>query len=44
MCAQFDLDVMCKRPKKKKDHLVFMVFGLKKFIVKKTSKKGKVDV
>jgi hypothetical protein len=26
----------CKRPKKKEDHLIFINFGVKKFIVKNT--------
>jgi hypothetical protein len=39
MCAQIDLEVSCKRPKKRNDPLIFINFGLKKFIVKNTQKK-----
>jgi hypothetical protein len=38
MCAQFDLEVMCKRPKKREDHLILINFGVKKFTVKNTQK------
>jgi hypothetical protein len=38
MCTQLDLEVMCKRPKKRKDHLIFINFGVKMFIVKKHPK------
>jgi hypothetical protein len=34
MCAQLDLEVRCKRPKKRQDHLIFIYFGVKRFIVK----------
>jgi hypothetical protein len=43
MCAQLDLEVMSKRPKKK-DHLIFVNFGVKKFIVKNTQKNQNFDV
>jgi hypothetical protein len=36
MYAQLDLEVRCKRPPKKKNHLIFINFGVKKFIVKNT--------
>jgi hypothetical protein len=39
MCAQFDLEVICKRYKKKEDHLIFMNCEMKKFVVIKTPKK-----
>jgi hypothetical protein len=40
MYAQLDLEVRCKRPKKKKDHVIFINFGVKKkFILKNTPKK-----
>ena len=40
MCAQLDLEVMYKKiRRKKKDHLIFMNFGVKKFTLKKTFKK-----
>jgi hypothetical protein len=39
MCAQFDLLVMCRRPKKREDHLVFINFGINKFTIKNTHKK-----
>jgi hypothetical protein len=39
MYAQLDLEVRCKRPKKKKDHLVFINFGVKNFTLKYTLKK-----
>jgi hypothetical protein len=39
MYAQLDLEVSCKRPKKKEDHLIFNNFGVKKFTVKNTPKK-----
>jgi hypothetical protein len=29
MYAQLDLEVRCKRPKKKEDHLIFINFGVK---------------
>jgi hypothetical protein len=29
MCAQLDLEVRYKRPTKKKDHLIFINFGVK---------------
>jgi hypothetical protein len=43
MCVQLDLEVRCKRPKKREDHLVFINFGVKKFIVKNTHKKRNFD-
>jgi hypothetical protein len=38
MCAQLDLEVMCKRPKKREDHLIFINFGVKHLNVKNTQK------
>jgi hypothetical protein len=38
ICAQLDLEVMCKRSKKKEYHLIYMNFGVKKFIVKTTKR------
>jgi hypothetical protein len=42
MCAQLDLEVRCKRPKKREDHLIFINFGVKKFTLKNTQKKIKL--
>jgi hypothetical protein len=39
MYAQVDLEVRCKRSKKKKDHLIFINFGVKKFTLKNAQKK-----
>jgi hypothetical protein len=40
MYAQLDLEVRCKSPKKKKkNHLIFINFGVKKFTLKNTQKK-----
>jgi hypothetical protein len=39
MCAKLDLEVRCKRPQKKEDHLIFINFDVKKFTVKNTQKK-----
>jgi hypothetical protein len=36
----FFLEVRCKRPQKREDHLIFMNFIVKKFIVKNTQKKN----
>jgi hypothetical protein len=37
MCAQLDLEVMCKRPKKRREnHLIFINFGVKKRTPKKS--------
>jgi hypothetical protein len=44
MYAQLDLEVMCKRPKKREDHLIFINFGVKKFTLKNTPKKKTFDV
>jgi hypothetical protein len=44
MCVQLDLKVMCKNPKKKEDHLIFMNFGTKKFHEIRTSKEENFDV
>jgi hypothetical protein len=33
------LEVRCKRPKKREDHLIFINFGAKKFIVRNTQEK-----
>jgi hypothetical protein len=38
MYAQLDLEVRAKDPKKKEDHLIFINFGVKKFILKNTPK------
>jgi hypothetical protein len=38
MYAQLDLEVRCKRPKKREEHLIFIHFGVKKFTLKKTPK------
>jgi hypothetical protein len=38
MCAKLDLEVRCKRPRKREDRLIFINFGVKKFIVKNTPK------
>jgi hypothetical protein len=40
MCAQLNLEVMCKRPQKEKYHLIFMNFIVKKFIEKIEQKKN----
>jgi hypothetical protein len=32
------LEVRCKRPKKREDHLIFINFGVKKFTLKNTPK------
>jgi hypothetical protein len=39
MYAQLDLEVRCKRPKKRENHPIFINFGVRKFIVKNTPKK-----
>jgi hypothetical protein len=44
VCAQLDLEVNCKRSKNKKDHLIFINFGVKKFTVKNTQEKRNFDV
>jgi hypothetical protein len=41
MCAQLDLEVIAKDPKKREDHLIFINFGVKKFTIKKHPKKKK---
>jgi hypothetical protein len=33
------LEVSCKRPKKREDHLIFFNFGIMKFTLKNTPKK-----
>jgi hypothetical protein len=33
------LEVRCKRPKKREDHLIFINFGVKKFTLNNTPKK-----
>jgi hypothetical protein len=38
------LVVRCKRPKKREDHLIFINFGVKKFILKNTQKKKNFEV
>jgi hypothetical protein len=44
MYAQLDLEVRCKRPQKREDHLIFINFGVKKFTVKNNLKKENFDV
>jgi hypothetical protein len=44
MCAQFDLEVRRKRPKKREDNLIFMNFGVKKFTIKKHPPKKNFEV
>jgi hypothetical protein len=44
MCAQLDLEVRFKRPKKEEDHLIFIDFGIKKFTLKNIQKKKIYDV
>jgi hypothetical protein len=44
MYNQLGLEVMCKGPKKKEEHLFFMNFGVNKFTIKKASKKENFDV
>jgi hypothetical protein len=44
MCAQLDLEVMCKRSKIRKDHLIFINFGVKKFTIKNIQKNQNFDV
>jgi hypothetical protein len=44
MYAQLDLEVSAKDPKKREDHLIFINFELKNFIVKNTQKKKNFDV
>jgi hypothetical protein len=39
MCAQLDLEMRCKRPKKIEDHLIFINIGEKNFTIKNTKKK-----
>jgi hypothetical protein len=39
MYAQLDLEVRCKRPKKREGHVIFINFGVKKFTLKITPKK-----
>jgi hypothetical protein len=44
MYAQLDLEVRGKRSKKKKDHLIFINIGVKKFTLKNTPKKKNFDI
>jgi hypothetical protein len=44
MYAQLDLEVRCKRPKKREDLLIFINFGVNKFILKNTQKTKNFDV
>jgi hypothetical protein len=44
MYAQLDLEVRCKDPKKREDHVIFINFGVKKFTLKNTPKKKNFDV
>jgi hypothetical protein len=44
MCTQLHLEVCAKDPKRIKDHLIFINFGIKKFTVKNTPKKQTFDV
>jgi hypothetical protein len=39
MWAQLYLEVMCKRSKKREDHLIFINFGVKKFTIPNIKKK-----
>jgi hypothetical protein len=39
MCLQLVLEVKCKRPKKSEGHLIFITFGIKKFVVKNIQEK-----
>jgi hypothetical protein len=39
MYAQLDLEVRCKSPKKREEHLIFINFGVKKFTLKNTPRK-----
>jgi hypothetical protein len=39
MCPQLDLEVSCKRPKKRRDHLIFINFGGKEFTIENIPKK-----
>jgi hypothetical protein len=39
MYAQLDLEVRSKRPKKKKKHLIFINFRVKKFTLNNSQKK-----
>jgi hypothetical protein len=38
------LKLCAKDPKKKKDHLIFINFGIKKFTLKNTPKKKNFDI
>jgi hypothetical protein len=44
MYAQLDLEVRCKRPKKRKDHLIFINFGENEVHTKKHPQKKNFDV
>jgi hypothetical protein len=44
MYAQLDLEVKCKRSKKREEHIVFINFGVKKFIVENTPQKKNFDI
>jgi hypothetical protein len=35
---------MCKRPKKREDHFIFINYRIKKFTIKNTQKKKNFDV
>jgi hypothetical protein len=35
------LELRCKRPKNREDHLIFINFGVKKFTIKNSPKKKK---
>jgi hypothetical protein len=34
MCAEFDFEVICKRLIKRKEHLIFINFGVKMFLIR----------
>jgi len=38
MCAQLDLEMMCQKPQKREDYLIFINFGVKKLTLKNTQK------
>jgi hypothetical protein len=40
MCTQLELEVMCKKPKKKEYHLIFKNNGVKKYNGKNTKKEN----
>jgi hypothetical protein len=44
MYVQLDLEVRCKRPKKREEHLIFINFGVKEVHTKKHPRKKNFDV